>query len=90
MDHRPNARTSYKGNECLRRVAAGRPSPSGLVRLVPEVFAVARNQQRQADEDGHAETFGPGDAFVIPCGFNGLWSMKETYKNFFIAVMPEG
>jgi len=41
------------------------------------------------DEDGHPETFGPGDAFVIPRGFNGLWTMTEPYKNYFITVEPE-
>ena len=38
------------------------------------------------DESGHEESFGPGDAFVIPKGFNGDWKMTERYKNFFITV----
>ena len=41
------------------------------------------------DESGHAETFTPGDAFTIPRGFNGLWTMTERYKNFFVTVEPE-
>lgn len=41
------------------------------------------------DESGHAETFNPGDAFIIPRGFNGLWEMTERYKNFFVTVEPE-
>ncbi len=41
------------------------------------------------DESGHAETFSPGDAFIIPRGFNGLWQMTERYKNFFVTVEPE-
>ena len=41
------------------------------------------------DESGHAETFGPGDAFTIPRGFNGLWQMTGQYKNFFVTVEPE-
>lgn len=41
------------------------------------------------DESGHAETFSPGDAFMIPRGFNGLWQMTERYKNFFVTVEPE-
>lgn len=40
------------------------------------------------DEDGHAETFKPGDAFMIPRGFNGDWTMTERYKNFFVTVEP--
>lgn len=38
------------------------------------------------DEEGESQTFGPGDAFVIPRGFNGDWKMTERYKNFFITV----
>lgn len=41
------------------------------------------------DEAGHAETFGPGDAFVIPRGFNGSWRMTERYRNYFITVEPQ-
>ena len=41
------------------------------------------------DESGHAETFKPGDAFIIPRGFNGDWRMTERYRNFFITVEPE-
>lgn len=41
------------------------------------------------DENGHAETFSPGDAFIIPRGFNGDWCMTERYKNFFVTVEPE-
>ena len=40
------------------------------------------------DESGHAETFEPGDAFIIPRGFNGEWRMTARYKNFFVTVEP--
>ena len=42
------------------------------------------------DESGHAETFGPGEAFMIPRGFNGSWRMTERYRNFFVTVEPKG
>jgi len=42
------------------------------------------------DESGHAETFRPGDAFIIPRGFNGSWRMPERYRNFFVTVEPKG
>ena len=41
------------------------------------------------DENGHAETFAPGDAFIIPRGLNGFWHMTEHYKNFLVTVEPE-
>jgi uncharacterized cupin superfamily protein len=42
------------------------------------------------DETGHAETFRPGEAFMIPRGFNGSWRMTERYRNFFVTVEPKG
>ena len=41
------------------------------------------------DENGQSDTFGPGDAFIIPRGFNGDWQMTAQYKNFFVTVEPE-
>lgn len=41
------------------------------------------------DESGRVETFRPGDAFMIPRGFNGSWHMSERYKNFFVTVEPK-
>jgi hypothetical protein len=38
------------------------------------------------DQSEHAETFGPGAAFVIPRGFSGDWQMSERYRNFFVTV----
>lgn len=28
-------------------------------------------------DDGTSRTFGPGDAFVVPAGFSGTWSVLE-------------
>lgn len=36
------------------------------------------------DSSGHAETFGPGDAFVIPKGFNGTWNMPVTVRKYYV------
>lgn len=41
------------------------------------------------DQAGHAETFVPGEAFMIPRGFKGSWRMTEPYKNFFVTVEPK-
>ncbi|MFO0996324.1 MAG: cupin domain-containing protein [Alphaproteobacteria bacterium] len=37
-----------------------------------------------ADASGHKETYGPGDAFVIPKGFNGTWSMPVTVRKYYV------
>jgi uncharacterized cupin superfamily protein len=41
------------------------------------------------DDAGYAQTFRTGDAFMIPRGFNGVWTMTEQYKNFFVTVEPK-
>jgi len=41
------------------------------------------------DQYGHTETYPPGDAFVIPRGFNGFFKMTGNFKNYFITVEPE-
>jgi hypothetical protein len=36
------------------------------------------------DASGHKETYGPGDGFVIPKGFNGTWSMPVTVRKYYV------
>lgn len=36
------------------------------------------------DAAGKAETFGPGDAFMIPKGFNGTWNMPVTVRKYYV------
>ncbi|TDJ56159.1 MAG: DUF861 domain-containing protein [Gemmatimonadetes bacterium] len=40
------------------------------------------------DQSGHTGTYTPGDAFVIPRGFNGSFKMTGDFKNYFITVEP--
>lgn len=35
------------------------------------------------DEAGHAQTFKPGDAFVIPKGLKCTWHMPETTRKYY-------
>ena len=35
-------------------------------------------------EDGTAQTFKTGDAFLIPNGFRGHWNVIETTKKYFV------
>jgi uncharacterized cupin superfamily protein len=34
-------------------------------------------------DDGRAETFGAGDAFVIPAGFSGTWETVEPVRKLY-------
>lgn len=36
------------------------------------------------DENGHAETFKPGDSFVIPKGLKCTWHMPETTRKYYV------
>ena len=35
------------------------------------------------DANGHAESFGPGSAFLIPAGFKGSWETVEAVKKHY-------
>ena len=35
-------------------------------------------------EDGRVQTFGTGDAFLIPNGFRGYWNVLETTTKHFV------
>ena len=36
------------------------------------------------DGNGHAETFKPGDSFVIPKGLKCTWHMPETTRKYYV------
>lgn len=36
------------------------------------------------DDSGHAETFKPGDSFVIPKGLKCTWHMPETTRKYYV------
>ena len=35
-------------------------------------------------DDGKSSSFGPGDVFIIPKGFNGTYEMKDKMKEIYI------
>lgn len=37
-------------------------------------------------DDGTTATYGPGDSFVIPAGWNGIWDMKTYFKKLSIPL----
>jgi len=40
------------------------------------------------DENSNAETFKPGEGFVIPRGFKGTWNMPETVRKYYVIFAP--
>jgi uncharacterized protein len=41
-----------------------------------------------ASESGERNTFGPGDAFVIPAGFSGTWEVLEDCSKIYAIFEP--
>lgn len=51
-----------------------------------EYFHVLEGRIRIADAEGNAREFGPGDACVIPAGFNGTFEVLEPVKKHYMMV----
>ena len=43
---------------------------------------------RVSDDDGRSWTFRPGDCFVMPAGFVGLWEVLEPAEKFYAIYEP--
>ncbi|GAA5175693.1 cupin domain-containing protein [Niveibacterium umoris] len=51
-----------------------------------EYFHVLEGRIRIADAHGHAREFGPGEAGVIPAGFEGSFEVIEPVRKHFVVV----
>jgi len=43
---------------------------------------------RVTDGHGRQSTYGPGDSFVMPAGFAGLWEVLEPAQKFYAIYEP--
>ena len=55
---------------------------------VDEICSVLSGSVTLTGDDGIAQTFGPGDTFVIPQDFKGTWHITETLKKFYMIAEP--
>ena len=55
---------------------------------VDEICTVLSGSVTVTGEDGNAQTFGPGDSFVMPQDFKGTWHITETLKKFYMIAEP--
>jgi len=82
----PEAASNMSYGGSLRTgIFAGGP---GVIRLQDwpddeEVVLVSGHLVIVSD-DGKSSSFGPGDVFVIPKGFNGTYEMKDKMKEIYI------
>jgi uncharacterized protein len=48
-----------------------------------ELCVLTQGRVRISDAQGRSWTFGPGDGFVVPAGFEGLWEVLEDAQKFY-------
>jgi uncharacterized cupin superfamily protein len=53
-----------------------------------ELCVLTEGRVRITDDAGHSRTYGPGDCFVIPAGFQGLWEVLEPARKFYAIFEP--
>ena len=55
-----------------------------------ELCALTEGRVRISDECGRTWTFGPGDCFVMPAGFRGVWEVLEPVRKVYAIYEPPG
>jgi uncharacterized cupin superfamily protein len=53
-----------------------------------ELCVLTQGRVRISDDAGRSWTFGPGDCFVMPSGFAGLWEVLEPAQKFYAIYEP--
>lgn len=53
-----------------------------------EYCLILEGRVRLSDDDGGSREFGPGDAFVIPGGFTGVWDTLEPLRKHYVILTP--
>jgi uncharacterized cupin superfamily protein len=51
-----------------------------------EFFYVTEGRCRVIDDAGNSSEAGPGDALVIPAGFNGVFEVLEPMKKHYVII----
>jgi len=53
-----------------------------------ELCVLTEGRVRISDDAGRSWEFGPGECFVIPAGFHGLWEVLEPARKFYAIYEP--
>jgi uncharacterized cupin superfamily protein len=54
------------------------------------VCFILRGTVRLTDHQEHSEAFGVGECFVIPRGFNGVWSQSDDFAMTYVLIDEDG
>ncbi|MDX6740907.1 cupin domain-containing protein [Actinocorallia sp. A-T 12471] len=76
-----------------RSVAGAWTGEPGSVRIsrwpYDEVCVVQSGRVAVEDTEGGRREFGPGDAFLVPAGFDGWWHTLEPTRKIFVGLAAE-
>jgi uncharacterized cupin superfamily protein len=53
-----------------------------------ELCLLTEGRVRISDDAGRSWEFGPGECFVMPAGFHGLWEVLEPARKFYAIYEP--
>lgn len=53
-----------------------------------ELCVLTQGSVRITDDAGRSWTFGPGDCFVVPAGFEGVWEVLDDARKFYAIFEP--
>jgi hypothetical protein len=53
-----------------------------------ELCVITEGKVRISDDAGRSWTFGSGDCFVVPSGFEGTWEVLEPARKFYAIYEP--
>ena len=88
----PRARLSNQYEEASKQFYCGLWSSTAgrwRVRYTEHEFCVmVEGRVRIESADGDRHDFRPGDAFVIPAGFEGTWEVLEPCKKWYAMFEP--
>lgn len=53
-----------------------------------ELCVLTAGRVELVSESGARQSFGPGDAFVVPAGYSGTWAVLEDCTKIYAICMP--
>ena len=53
-----------------------------------EMCVLTEGRIRLSDDHGRSWAYGPGDCFVVPAGFQGVWEVLEPARKFYAIYEP--
>jgi uncharacterized cupin superfamily protein len=53
-----------------------------------ELCVITQGRIRLTGDDGDRQEFGPGDCFVVPAGYQGLWEVLEPAAKIYAIYEP--